>query len=574
MDFNYKLLLYFDNRLYLNRMQIHCTNFLQMLNEKTISKFPPLRFLLEIDALDLLEAFPDLGELLVKEPLKWQSICNEILFSCVRATDNVYAPNIERAQTVVNVRLKCVPKILSQKNSRVYEGLTVIEGLLLNVSQPVSYAYQTVWSCPEECEGNEVILQYIPKVPPKCFMCKSVLFENSGLRRCGDKVTATFKLKEELLPKNFMVVDDLISKLQLGSLYILHIVVLKKITAVWSLEEILPLKAPINCSIPNDIDVLLNACDRTPWKFIYCLASSIGINICPLNCFMHLKISLLLSLASVKANLLTGSNILHVLAGSCSDARFVGEIMHEAAKLADRSISFGFTNTSVVTSLIASSGGICTLQLPLHIYNQKQVSTILTAVETGEIVSETTNTKLECAVWAQGISCKRIDLYNVASIFGTICRGDFGDYNDDVIDFMLQQAMDPVDIGIEETKALKDLVDYVNITAGIEVYLNEDTEVLLRNYFLAARRERPRCVSVGSMGALVASCFTSARLCRRNVTNVDDAVLAIWLHVSGSPEPRFAPDEYLESAGDVKKLQIVMNNFKVWLKHFTGCIIS
>ncbi|KAJ8720061.1 hypothetical protein PYW07_012104 [Mythimna separata] len=244
--------------------------------------------------------------------------------------------------------------------------------------------------------------------------------------------------------------------------------------------------------------------------------------------------------------------------------------MTEAAKLADRSVILGASNSVASTALIGSSGGACVLPLPLHIYHHKQVASILTAIETGDINTGTGLTKLKSAVWAQGMDFKKMILFNVASVFGNVCRGDCGEYYDEILDFVLQQAVDPVGISKEEIQALKDVANYIDLVAGIEVDLDDATENLLRSYFLAARKENTKCVSVGSMSALVAICLTSARLCRRNVANVDDAVFAIWLHVSGSPEPRFAPEEYLQTPADVRKLQKIIYSFKDWLEQFTG----
>ncbi|CAD0197646.1 unnamed protein product [Chrysodeixis includens] len=573
MELQNRLLLYLDNRRYLNSMKQYCETFLEESTEKTLSKFPPLRYIMEIDVMDLLDAHPEMQESVFSEPVLLQRMCNEILFACLQSTDCEMKEDIQFAQVSVTLRLKSVPR-LHDSNPCNYNGLVTIEGLLLSVSKPESYVYHSVWSCPEECEGSEVILHYIPKHPPKCYVCRSILFENSGSRRCGEQVSAMFDVKNQKLPKKFFIADDLLSQLNLGCNYLLHVVVTNKIVKLWSLEKNNHRPAPLTTRSPKDVEDLFKACKGVPWKFIYCLASSIGVNVCPLNCFMHLKINLLLSLTSIKANAMTGASILHVLVGGY-DTRFVGEIMTEAAKLADRSVVLGMSNSVVSTALIGSSGGVCLLPLPLHIYNHKQVSSVLSAIETGEINTGTGMIKMKSAVWAQGMDFKKMILYNVASVFGNGCRGDFGEYYDDIVEFVLQQAVDPVETSNEEIKALKDVVDYIDLVAGIEVNLNDATENLLQNYFLAARRETTRCVSPGSMSALVATCLTSARLCRRNVANIDDAVFAIWLHVSGSPEPRFAPEEYLQTPADVKKLQNVINNFKDWLEQFTGtCLLG
>lgn len=572
MDLQCQVLVYLDEINLLKEMKICCKNFLNELMEKNLNKYPPFRYLMEIDIMHMLEMFPEIGQFILKEPNKFHHYCNEVLYACLKSLDEDVNDRVGTAQVAVNLRLKSIPRLLINLNSHTYKGLVSFQGLLLAVSKPSNYVYHTVWSCPEECEGNEVVLHYIPKVPPKCYVCRSVLFENSGLRRCGEQVTATFKQNNNLLSKNITLVDDLIHKLKIGSIFDVGGFVMKKTAVVWSLEELIPLPAPITSTIPSDIQELYDACEGSPWQFIYCLASSIGVRVCPLYCFIHLKVTLILSLASVKASQQTDSTIIHVLAAGY-DTGYVGRLMEEAVNLADRCVVVGSSHTLPSTALIASSGGVCVMPLPLHTYNQKYTSSILSSLETREILTEERRVNLRSAVWAHGMDFKKMILLNVASVFGTVCRGDCGEYNDDIVDFMLQNAIEPPRASKEEKGALKDIASYIDLVSGIKVLLDERTETLLKNYFLVARKETPRGVTALSMEALVAACITSARLCRRSIANIDDAVFAIWLHVSGSPEPRIAPEEYLQTPANIKKLKKIMNNFKDWLEQFVGSYI-
>ncbi|XP_026752837.2 uncharacterized protein LOC113513049 [Galleria mellonella] len=573
MELHCQILLYLDKRRFLIDMNNTCKQFIKQLNEKTISKYPPCRHLLEIDVIDLLEKYPAIGEILLKEPYKWQSVCNEILFACLQSSENEWVQYVMLTQVAVILRLKCIPNLLTNSNPRHYKGLVLFQGLLLSISKPESYAYHTVWSCPQECEGNETVIQYIPKTPPKCYICKSILFENSGLRRCGEQVTAMLKIENNLLLRRFTINDDLICKLKLGSTYILHAVITKKLSTVWSLEEIIPLPVLTTLCVPKDIEELYQVCKAVPWKFIYCLASSIGVNICPLNCYMHLKINLLLSLTSVKASVLNNSHIIHVFAAG-HDTGFVGQVMGEGAKLSDRYQNLGTVNTAVTSTLIGSSGGVCLMPLPFYVYNQKQTSSLLSAMESGEIITDTHRGKLQCAVWAHGMDNKRGILFNVTNIFGMVSRGDYGEYSDKIVDFLLQNAIEPSPNSFDEMNALKDISSYIDLIAGLRVSLDNHCENLIRDYFLASRKMRPRAVSVRTMDALVAVCLTSARLCRRPVASIDDAIFAIWLHVSGISEHGIAPEEYLQAPSDIKELQKNIINFKTWLLEFTGnCIV-
>lgn len=553
-------------------MKNACLQYIEETNNNTDAKFPPYRYLLELDVMDLLEFSVDVGQSLLREPMKFQKICNEILYTCLQTIDEHRDETVDPAQAVVNLRPTCVPQLMATCNQRHHGGLKSYRGILLALSKPTSYVFHTVWSCPDECEGNEIILHYIPKVPPTCYICKRVLFENSGLRRCGEQLNATFRLGNNILPKNFRITDDLIAKLKLGTTYNILTVSAKKTIMVWSLEEVIPLAAPATAPIPKDVADLLKACKGTPWRFIYCLASSIGINVCPLHCFMHIKIKLLMSLVSIKAHATSGSAIIHVLVAGY-DTGYVARLMEEAAKLADNSVYLGTANTEISIALIGSSAGVCVMLLPLHVYNHKQASLILSSIEAGEISSDIGKTKLKCAIWAQGTDFKKMILSNVASVFGTVCRGDYGDHTDEIVDFILQNAVNPPKGEKEKNQVIKDIVDYIDLVSGLDVCLDVKAESLLRNYFMAARRERHNGVTVGSMGSLIATCLTSAKLCRRPIANTDDAVFAIWLHVCGSSEPRSAPGECLETPADIKTLHKIMNNFKIWLGQFTESVI-
>ncbi|CAG9788394.1 unnamed protein product [Diatraea saccharalis] len=569
MELQIQLLLYLDKNRILFDMKSHCENFISNSTSETLCKFPPFRYNLEIDVMTLLDFLPELGRSLLTEPLKWQRTCDKILYAILRSFENDFLDTIQTNQVAVVIRLKNISPHMTESGPGVYKSLDCFKGKLLNVSKPFPYVYHTVWSCPEECDSNEVIIRGIPKTPTRCSVCRSILFENSVLRRCGEQITATFKMKNVVMPKKLEIVDDLLLKAKLGLNYLITIVVQKNITEVWSIEVLEPLLLPITAFTSCDIQELFDVCDGVPWKFIYCLASTIGATLCPLNCFMHLKITLLLSLTSIKANVFNVSNIIHVLATGF-DTRFVGKLMYAGAALANTSMALGTSNTSITSSLIACTGGILFMPLPLHTYHKKLTGAILSSIESNEIIHDTGRIKLGCAVWAQGMDFKNVNVNDIAKVFGTVCRGDYGEYEDDIAEYMLLKAIDPNHNRNDEKQAMTDVAQYIDLVASIPVKLDCVSEKKLTNYFLAARKERPRGVPIGSLETLLNICMNSARLCRRFVTNEQDAIFAIWLHVSACFEPRFAPDEYLQTPADVKQLHKIFDNFKNWLNEFTG----
>lgn len=187
MESELSILLYLETRRTLIDMRDACELFLKQLDDKTVWKYPPLRYLLEVDVMYLFETFPELGDFLMKEPLKWQRCCNNILYACLKSLDNDMVQHVQPTQVAVNIRLSSVPTVLYDQKFIKYENVVLLRGCLLEISKPTNYVYHSVWCCPDECDGNEVILHFIPKTLPKCNVCKNVLYENSGLRRCEIK---------------------------------------------------------------------------------------------------------------------------------------------------------------------------------------------------------------------------------------------------------------------------------------------------------------------------------------------------------------------------------------------------
>ncbi|XP_041981603.1 uncharacterized protein LOC121735001 [Aricia agestis] len=554
-----------------------CVKFFEKYNEDhtLLRKFPPVQYLLRLDVMDIIDFSPELGDFLLREPLMWQKYCTEIFYACLKSCiDNSALCNLVGfSQVIIKIRLRCMPAFLLNNKEATYNSIVAYTGLLIDVSKPSDYLYYTVWSCPEECEGNEIILHHVTKTPPKCFVCRSTLYEKKGLRKYCDQVTALFQVnRDNGFCKRLIILDDLIHELKLGAMYNIHVVVLKKTSFVWSVEEIVDLPLILISPVCPDIEELYSKCEGIPWKFIYSLAISIGLNIRPLNSFMNVKINLLMSVASVKAFRVNSSPIIHFLA-SGHDTEYVGKLMMHAAKLADRHIVLGTSTTSATTALLAASSGVCVIPLPLQALSQKVVHSVITAIETGEVLHDIiSNAKLKCAVWAHGMDLKKMMIHNVNSVFQNICRGDFGEHDDELSAFILQQAIEPVQM-FEDEDILRSVAFYLDTVAGIKVVIDVEAEILLRDYFLAARKERPKYVTSGTMKALVNVCVTSARICRRSVANINDAMFAIWLHASGIPDPRFVPSEYLATPADLTRLQEVIDQFQEWLEQFTGSCI-
>ncbi|CAH2041638.1 unnamed protein product, partial [Iphiclides podalirius] len=198
---------------------------------------------------------------------------------------------------------------------------------------------------------------------------------------------------------------------------------------------------------------------------------------------------------------------------------------------------------------------------------------VLKTLESGVLASESGEIELKCAVWAHSNDFNKMNVRNLSSIFGSVCRGDYGEYADDLSEFMLQNCTERMIKSRDEKNAVKDLTDYINLVAGLNVSLDRCAENLLKAYFVAARKERLTVAPIGCIGALVIVSLTSARLCRRSIATMEDALFAIWLHVCGSPEPKIAPEEYLQTPACTQKLAENMSHFKNWLEQFTGSSI-
>ncbi|GBP50320.1 hypothetical protein EVAR_102289_1 [Eumeta japonica] len=276
---------------------------------------------------------------------------------------------------------------------------------------------------------------------------------------------------------------------------------------------------------------------------------------------------LLMSLVSVK-NTSKETNIIHVLVSGI-DTGFVGSLICEAAKLAERSVLLGSAyNTSVSATLINSSGGVCVMPFPFDMYSQKQINFIRSAIESNEVATESGVMQLNSSVWAQGTNLKKTSLFNVSNVFGSICRGDYGDYEDEMIDFMLENTIkNSISSQINNAYQIK---LYLELVIGFNVYLNDKAKEILKGYFVTVRMVNPKILGAGGMITLMSVCASSAKLCRRDVASVDDAIFAVWLHAASTPGMQSVPNEYIEPPRDTKKFHEMMIEFKMWLENFTG----
>ncbi|GBP50321.1 hypothetical protein EVAR_102290_1 [Eumeta japonica] len=252
MEVRCELLVYFEKKGYTVDMRNKCSEFLEDLSEKTIRRFPPLRYICSINVMELLEENPNLGTLLFAEPMEFINMADNILYACLRTYEqNPLLESVRDSQVKIILRLSSVPELFVPTNQHHYNGLVTFKGMLIDITKPVHYAFHTVWSCPEECEDSEVILHYLPECAPKCCVCKSVLFENSALRRCGEEVKAIFTVENDFLSKTLPITDDLILKLRLGNKYFLTGTVVKKKVYLFSVEELQTLAAPLTAPIPG-----------------------------------------------------------------------------------------------------------------------------------------------------------------------------------------------------------------------------------------------------------------------------------------------------------------------------------
>ncbi|KAK9508224.1 hypothetical protein O3M35_007932 [Rhynocoris fuscipes] len=266
---------------------------------------------------------------------------------------------------------------------------------------------------------------------------------------------------------------------------------------------------------------------------------------------MQLKTGLLLSLASTQC----GKCPTPVLAlGECAS------IMSAAARLSVRSL---FATSSLWTPpagivcldeesawleagplLLPSYGVLYIGNLPK--FGSKFLSQITAAVDS-ELVTlqqkpgscsvdpKILTYPLKSAVWTHW-KCNQYvwqdmhQLRTLIDVFGMPFISEIGCDDETISSCVIQNATGQTCYERQRIIPENDFREFLGIISSEQVEMSEEASSLIRNYFVASRRERPDSLPIKAVKVLTAMCESHARLSFRNMATYEDAVASIFLY--------------------------------------------
>uniref|UniRef100_T1HG34 MCM AAA-lid domain-containing protein n=1 Tax=Rhodnius prolixus TaxID=13249 RepID=T1HG34_RHOPR len=122
---------------------------------------------------------------------------------------------------------------------------------------------------------------------------------------------------------------------------------------------------------------------------------------------------------------------------------------------------------------------------------------------------------------------------------------------------------------------------FLGIISAQEVEMSEAASTLIKQYFVASRRERPDSLPIKAVKVLTAMCEAHARLSLRNIAQYEDAVAAIFLYeesvvaLFGKSVMSEAPRRQCNSTTSIdvaKEMDSTLNEFSVWLEAYINAL--
>ncbi|XP_055587268.1 minichromosome maintenance domain-containing protein 2 [Uranotaenia lowii] len=359
-----------------------------------------------------------------------------------------------------------------------------------------------------------------------------------------------------------------------------------------SMEHLEPMYQEL-ADIPESIRSLYSSVTEkySEFCYTYMLSAQLCSKIVPTNCYNHLKLCLLLSIASIQQS--ASSAPFHVI-GLGPDSSVTQLIMRSIGKLGRR-----FTNCMVDAmaggrvlednfvecgSTTLARTGVCFIG-DWSMQRPSNATTILREIESGQIIIENhpITYPLECSIWTcwnytrkakQDLSA----LVMFLNAFGIpIVLPEHPP--DDLIDFILEGSL----LNYEESNGNQlvpetDVQQLIGILYFQEVNVSEETSKLLSDYFVVTRSHLPESLTQASLLALGKIAEAHARLCFRSETNRLDAVVAILIcekfiqSVFNCPtKPTLQCDTNIETIEDLEQH---FHRFNAWLKEFLGTTVG
>ncbi|KAJ9597503.1 hypothetical protein L9F63_011628, partial [Diploptera punctata] len=287
----------------------------------------PLVILLEIDVVLLTEISGSFSRVLLSEPDTASCFIRDVVHCAASVLADI--PHLQVQDLQLLLRLKCIPALpgLTKMGPVGPTGLVLLKGILVAHTRPFKYTRSAMFCClVKHCSEEKQFRLEGDRIQsaPRCPQCKSEMRENCRARDTADRVlgllvcpdalensTSKHAIRHQSVLVCFQ--DELIADLKLGVRYDVSGVQQNLFFQAWNVRlwksgidtkvhhpgiPSLPLPPSI-CTLHS---VLSYRCPHSPWSLVTALAAQMASDVYPTTALLHLKLGLLLSLASQGKN--------------------------------------------------------------------------------------------------------------------------------------------------------------------------------------------------------------------------------------------------------------------------------
>ncbi|XP_046673020.1 minichromosome maintenance domain-containing protein 2 [Homalodisca vitripennis] len=597
----------------------------QKLNSEQDNFFPLLYHCIEVDFPLLIDIAGNAANFLLVEPDLGQQLFQQVIDLAIKTEDPRLSQMVNQIQLTLRISLPLMPSILSfdsQSSFANKSGLSVIKGIVMARTIISKYCKSAVFRCPTEgcCghKGHRVFDSH--SAASICSYCGCTNEEFLRARINGDQALAVFVNPSGFQQNNFLrhqgitvsFKDELTRDLELGVCYNVVVSFKPHHMVAWGIERTISehqwrfTNGLPTVAIPLAILQHLQKTDLdSPWNLTATLSSQLASHIYPLNSFFQLKIGLLLSLASQDLDKMP-VHLLAVGPDCCQLLQSVSQLSRRHVGVTSPTLSGAMGGSMGAVwmeagPLLLASGGVCYIGdwAKFGSGRSSVASQIVTAIESGQVdLVDSSNTvlgspaslPLRAAVWTfwsgdKATSAAQTQLRTLIEIFGMPFIGDGSGDIEAVAQHLLLEAMQS---DVKPPSCMispEDLKQYLDIVCSFKVQLTPEASKLLRNYFVASRRERPDCLPLTAIKTMTSLAEAHARLCLRTHVISEDVILVICLYEEAitalygpslmSPPPTVFASLSAENGTCIgQQVDLKLKNFSMWLQQYIKSLLS
>ncbi|XP_050328549.1 uncharacterized protein LOC126758344 [Bactrocera neohumeralis] len=282
------------------------------------------------------------------------------------------------------------------------------------------------------------------------------------------------------------------------------------------------------------------------FAFVYALSAQLCQDRVPMDCFVNLKMGLLLSLASISTNPDRPPIPMMVFG---SDTYIANYLLTNIAQLSERFVgpadvvkspfcgNYRNCKWIVADPILLASGGVYFAGDWSHL-KMTRMDQVFRIIECSRVPVDHSSQiyPLGTAIWAHWRSCKgnskdQQTFNKVVKIFGIAICMDDDEKHEVLVDYILEQS---------SVKIFESTVDHLSISSEDmrcflrtiskrSVDLTPEASQLLQQYFVTSRFARPECLTKQAYVVLKQFAESFAKLCFRHEVLVCDVVAAVFM---------------------------------------------